>query len=85
MPMPLFFRAHRGHSCFAHSIKRMYAPCEFGMTWCRGHMLHVASLETIKEPTLGEGISKYPNKFSRLCKAPDYGLLRLIPTRREFP
>eukprot|EP00959_Pyramimonas_sp_CCMP1952_P111939 2341151-Pyramimonas_sp.AAC.1 len=30
-PMPLFFRACQGRSCFAHSIERMHAPCEFGM------------------------------------------------------
>eukprot|EP00959_Pyramimonas_sp_CCMP1952_P242684 5072656-Pyramimonas_sp.AAC.1 len=34
---------------------------------------------------LGAGTIKYPNLLSGLCKAPEYGLLRLIPTRREFP
>eukprot|EP00959_Pyramimonas_sp_CCMP1952_P003833 80951-Pyramimonas_sp.AAC.1 len=39
-PMPLFFRACQGHSCFAHSIERMHAPCEFGMARCHEHLLH---------------------------------------------
>eukprot|EP00959_Pyramimonas_sp_CCMP1952_P001565 32128-Pyramimonas_sp.AAC.2 len=55
------------------------------MARCREHLLHVTSLEAIREPTLGDGTSKYPIKLSGLCKAPDYGLLRLVPTRREFP
>eukprot|EP00959_Pyramimonas_sp_CCMP1952_P197010 4119575-Pyramimonas_sp.AAC.1 len=80
--MPLFLRACQGHSCFAHRIERMHAPCEFGKAQCHGHLLHVTSLEAIGESTLGEGIIKFPNKLSGLCKAPGYGLLRLIPTRR---
>eukprot|EP00959_Pyramimonas_sp_CCMP1952_P368253 7714058-Pyramimonas_sp.AAC.1 len=84
-PVPVFFRARQGHSCFAHSIERTYAPCEFGTAQCHGHLLHVTSLEAIKESTLGAGTSRHPNKLSGLCKAPGYGLLRLIPTRREFP
>eukprot|EP00959_Pyramimonas_sp_CCMP1952_P006927 144595-Pyramimonas_sp.AAC.1 len=67
----------KGHSCFAHSIERMYAPCEFGMARCQGHLLH--------ESTLGEGVVKFPNRLSGLRKALDYGLLRFIPTRCEFP
>eukprot|EP00959_Pyramimonas_sp_CCMP1952_P234430 4898486-Pyramimonas_sp.AAC.1 len=80
--MPMFGRACQGHSCFARSIERMHALCEFGMARCRGHLLHAPSLETIEESTFGSGIIKYTNKLSGLCKAPDYGLLRLIPTRR---
>eukprot|EP00959_Pyramimonas_sp_CCMP1952_P230345 4815586-Pyramimonas_sp.AAC.1 len=38
-PMPVFFRACQGHSCFAHSIERMYSPCESGMARCHGHLL----------------------------------------------
>eukprot|EP00959_Pyramimonas_sp_CCMP1952_P347145 7270901-Pyramimonas_sp.AAC.1 len=55
------------------------------MARCRGHLLHVASLETIEESTLGEGTIKFPNKSSGLCIAPGFGLSMLIPTRREFP
>eukprot|EP00959_Pyramimonas_sp_CCMP1952_P214638 4491862-Pyramimonas_sp.AAC.1 len=84
-PMPVFFRACQGHSCCAHSIERMSAPCEFGMARCHGQLLHVASLETIQESALGSGIIKYPSKLSGLCTAPDGGLLRLIPARRESP
>eukprot|EP00959_Pyramimonas_sp_CCMP1952_P006638 138601-Pyramimonas_sp.AAC.1 len=52
-PMPLFFRACQGHSWFAHSIERMYAAYEFGMAWCHGYLLHITSLESIQESTLG--------------------------------
>eukprot|EP00959_Pyramimonas_sp_CCMP1952_P091771 1921229-Pyramimonas_sp.AAC.1 len=55
------------------------------MARCHGHLLHVTPLEAIKESTLGAGTIKHPNMLSGLCKAPDYGLLRLITTRREFP
>eukprot|EP00959_Pyramimonas_sp_CCMP1952_P224308 4690291-Pyramimonas_sp.AAC.1 len=51
----------------------------------RGHLLHVTPSEAIKESTLGEGIIKFPMKVRGLCKAPGYGLLRLMPTRSEFP
>eukprot|EP00959_Pyramimonas_sp_CCMP1952_P057296 1195768-Pyramimonas_sp.AAC.1 len=44
-PMPVLFRACHGHYCFAHSIERMHAPCEFGMAQCHGHLLHVTSIE----------------------------------------
>eukprot|EP00959_Pyramimonas_sp_CCMP1952_P473946 9502611-Pyramimonas_sp.AAC.1 len=72
-----------GHSCFAQSIERMHAPCEFGLARCHGHLLRVTSLETIKESTLGSGAIKYPNKLSGLRRAPDYGLLRLMPTSQR--
>eukprot|EP00959_Pyramimonas_sp_CCMP1952_P434856 9105503-Pyramimonas_sp.AAC.1 len=39
----------------------------------------------MQETTLVAGTTKHPNKVSGLCKATGYGLLRLIPTRREFP
>eukprot|EP00959_Pyramimonas_sp_CCMP1952_P170782 3568730-Pyramimonas_sp.AAC.1 len=64
--MPVFFRACQGHSCVAHGIERMYAPCEFGMARCRGHLLHVTPLETMQESTLGAGTIKYPNMLSGL-------------------
>eukprot|EP00959_Pyramimonas_sp_CCMP1952_P296182 6195685-Pyramimonas_sp.AAC.1 len=80
-PMAVFFRACQGHSPFVHSAERMRAPCEFGMARSHGHVLHVASLETIKESTIGSGSIRCPNKLSGLRAAPDYELLRLIPTR----
>eukprot|EP00959_Pyramimonas_sp_CCMP1952_P228681 4781136-Pyramimonas_sp.AAC.1 len=83
--MPVFFRACQGHSYSAHSIERTYAPCEFGMARCRGHLLHATSLVTIKEPMLGEGASKYPNKFSGLCKAPDYGRFQIDTDEAQVP
>eukprot|EP00959_Pyramimonas_sp_CCMP1952_P408460 8560654-Pyramimonas_sp.AAC.1 len=84
-PTPVFFRACQGHSCFAHSIERTCMPCEFGMARCHGHLLRVTPLETMKESTSGSGAITHPNKLSGLRKAPDFGPLGLIPTRREFP
>eukprot|EP00959_Pyramimonas_sp_CCMP1952_P333354 6980253-Pyramimonas_sp.AAC.1 len=81
--MAVFFRACQGHSCFAHGIERTRAPYEFGMTQCRGHSLHVTSMEANKESMIDSGVIRYPDKLSGLCRAPDYGLLRLM--RREFP
>eukprot|EP00959_Pyramimonas_sp_CCMP1952_P396783 8313381-Pyramimonas_sp.AAC.1 len=55
------------------------------MAQCHEHLLHGTSLEAIKESTLGPGTLKHPNELSGLCKAPGYGLLRLIFSSREPP
>eukprot|EP00959_Pyramimonas_sp_CCMP1952_P045580 952399-Pyramimonas_sp.AAC.1 len=61
-PMPVFFRACQGHSCFAHNKESMYAPCEFGMARCHGHLLHVTSFETIEESPLGSRGYQVPER-----------------------
>eukprot|EP00959_Pyramimonas_sp_CCMP1952_P258743 5408755-Pyramimonas_sp.AAC.1 len=54
------------------------------MARCHGHLLHIASMEAIMDSTLGNGIIICPSKHDGLCKAPDYGILILIPTKHEF-
>eukprot|EP00959_Pyramimonas_sp_CCMP1952_P152927 3199261-Pyramimonas_sp.AAC.1 len=64
-PMPLFFRACQGHSCFAHSIERMYAPYGLGMARCHGHLMHVTPL--VQSSQRWEKVSSSPRTSSVDC------------------
>eukprot|EP00959_Pyramimonas_sp_CCMP1952_P120581 2521224-Pyramimonas_sp.AAC.2 len=42
-------------------------------------------MEAMNESMIDSGVIRYPDELSGFCRAPDYGLLRLIPTRRDLP
>eukprot|EP00959_Pyramimonas_sp_CCMP1952_P389833 8169669-Pyramimonas_sp.AAC.1 len=84
-PIPVLYRARQGHSCFVPNIERMYPPYKEGMAKCRGPILHATGIDAIKGSMAGEGIIRFPAKTDGLRKERDPGLLRLIPTRRDFP
>eukprot|EP00959_Pyramimonas_sp_CCMP1952_P238983 4994473-Pyramimonas_sp.AAC.1 len=68
-----------------HNIERVYAPCEFGMAKCSVSLLHVRRIDASKDSMAGMGAIQFPGNSDGLLKGPDCRLLRLIPTRRDFP
>eukprot|EP00959_Pyramimonas_sp_CCMP1952_P087156 1823565-Pyramimonas_sp.AAC.1 len=80
-PVPVFYSARQGHSMFVASIERMYAPYDPGLARCRGPLLHIADMEALAGSMLGN--IQFPKSTSGLCFESDYGLLRLLPTKRD--
>ena len=82
-PIPVFFRACQGHSVYAADIERMYAPYDPGLAWCHGPLVHVTSMEAVIQSMMGEGDLVFPDSQSCLCHENDFGLLRLLPSKRN--
>eukprot|EP00959_Pyramimonas_sp_CCMP1952_P014694 311398-Pyramimonas_sp.AAC.1 len=59
----------------------MYAPHGPGLARCHGPLLHIADMEALKASMLGD--IQFPKSASGLCFESDYGLLRLLPTKRD--
>eukprot|EP00959_Pyramimonas_sp_CCMP1952_P329922 6907861-Pyramimonas_sp.AAC.1 len=80
-PIPIFYRACQGHSTFVASIERTYAPYDPGLARCHGPLLHITDMEALTASMLGD--IQYPKSTSGLCFESDYGLLRLLPAKRD--
>ena len=83
LPIPVFYRACQGHSCFVPAIERMLAPYEPGLSRCHGPLVHVTNHEALMESMMGDGYLCIPGKAAGLCHESDYDLLHLIPTKRD--
>eukprot|EP00959_Pyramimonas_sp_CCMP1952_P205374 4294999-Pyramimonas_sp.AAC.1 len=80
-PVPVFYRACQGHSTLVASIERMYAPYDLGLARCHGPLLHITDMEALMGSMVGE--IQFPKGASGLCLEADYGLLKLLPAKRD--